>query len=58
MPKDHEGDIELTTEINEQEFDDPTVGGSGEVGAATISSWLGNDGKLCTATVECMPTCN
>lgn len=57
MPKEYKGDIELIEEIREQDFTDSVVGGAGEMGAATISGWLGNDGKLCTITVECVPLC-
>lgn len=31
------------------------VGESVEMG---LSNWLGNDGRYCTLTKECMPSCN
>lgn len=39
--------------LNEvEDFENVNVSGAG------LSSRLGNDGKYCTVTVECMPTCN
>ncbi|MBD1372086.1 plantaricin C family lantibiotic [Hazenella sp. IB182357] len=32
--------------------------GAGDVDPNTLSGWLGNDGKVCTLTKECMPSCN
>lgn len=41
---------EYLKELNQ--FEDLNVSGGG------LSSWLGNKGKFCTLTVECMPSCN
>ncbi|WP_083413135.1 lichenicidin alpha family lanthipeptide [Bacillus massilinigeriensis] len=35
-----------------EQFESVNVAGGG------LSSLLGNDGKFCTLTVECMPSCN
>ncbi|WP_117149575.1 lichenicidin alpha family lanthipeptide [Paraliobacillus zengyii] len=34
------------------QFENVNVSGGG------LSSWLGNDGRFCTLSVECMPSCN
>ncbi|AST06331.1 lichenicidin alpha family lanthipeptide [Anoxybacillus sp. ST70] len=35
-----------------EQFEDVNVSGAG------LSSFLGNKGRFCTLTVECMPSCN
>lgn len=44
------GDPDLIEEIDEQELE-------AALAAAGISSWLGNRGRYCTVTVECMWVC-
>lgn len=41
---------ELERELNAQhvEVKDPQMG---------LSDWLGNEGKWCTLSIECMPSC-
>ncbi len=41
----------IMEEISQQEMIEVAAGGS-------LSSFLGNKGKYCTLTVECMPSCN
>ncbi|MGW5875098.1 plantaricin C family lantibiotic [Nocardiopsis terrae] len=57
MPKDHEGDIELSQEINEQDFDD-TAYGACSTNTFSLSDSLGNNGGWCTLTKECQGNCN
>lgn len=44
--------VDFIVELDDQA---PLVSGGAE--ANGISTWLGNQGRFCTLTDECMPTC-
>ena len=47
--------IHPSGQVNEKDL--MALFGAGDVKEEGLSSWLGNNGKYCTLTVECMPTC-
>lgn len=49
--------VDILEEIDEQKLGEISAG-TITVATYTLASWaLGNDGHLCTATVECMENC-
>ena len=48
--------VDFLEEIEDQHL---IASGAGDgVRPAGLSTWLGNKGRFCTVTVECMPSCN
>ncbi|MFE5492207.1 plantaricin C family lantibiotic [Streptomyces virginiae] len=54
----HNRNVDILEEINEQNLDGLSAGTIFETVTYTVASWaLGNNGRLCTVTVECQKNC-